>query len=145
MIGGFPPFKSHDAKSTYDNILQLKINWPRNADKIAKDLISKMLVVEPEMRTSIEDIKSHVFLKDIDWDLAKSRKLDPPIVPDLEHHFSLEYFKDDEKMEMYHNPLFKFDKRSNSNKNELAKSVERKFGSFGVFQNPKVMKMLEDF
>lgn len=146
MIGGFTPFRSPDPNTLYDNIVRLKISWPKNADKIAKDLISKMLVVEPEMRISLSDAKEHQFFKDIDWDLITKKKEDPPFVPQLDDDFSLEYFKNDDKMEMYHNPLYKFDKHAGiSTKLTHNSSVERKFNALGNYQVQKVNQMLEDF
>ena len=108
-----------------------------------KDLISKMLVVESEMRISISDIKTHSFFKDIDWDQAERRKLDPPFIPELDDIYSLEYFKEDNKIEMYHNPLYKFDVKAGIASNKVE---ERKFNAFGASnQNSKILKMLEDF
>ena len=149
MIGGFTPFRSPDPTKTFDNILMLKINWPRNADKITKDLIQKMLVIEPEMRISIDEIKSHSFMSNIDWDLVKGKKLDPPFIPDLETIYSLEHFKNDNKMEMYDNPLFEFFPNQNTEspdtKITILGSPERKFNKLGQYHNQKIDKMLADF
>ncbi|CAI2382949.1 unnamed protein product [Moneuplotes crassus] len=115
MIGGFTPFRASDPQNLYDNVLNLNITWPRNIDKISKDLISKILVCEPEMRITIPDMKEHIFFKNIDWESLEEKKVSPPLVPDLEDEFSLEYFKDDKKMEMYNNPLYEFDQKAGIN------------------------------
>lgn len=146
MIGGFAPFKASDPNKVFDNILKLRIGWPRNADKVAKDLITKMLVIEPEMRISLSDIKEHSFFSDIDWSLVASKKEDPPFIPELEEPFSLEYFKTDNKIEMFHNPLFEFDQKAGLNpKPGVPSSPERKFKGLGSFQIQKINKLLEDF
>jgi hypothetical protein len=41
------------------------------------------LVLEPNLRLSIKDIKKHRFFSDIDWEKVKRRQLDPvPFKPD---------------------------------------------------------------
>ena len=40
LIGGFNPFHSQDVMQTYDNILRLNINWPKNIDEMSRDLLS---------------------------------------------------------------------------------------------------------
>ena len=95
MIGGFSPFRSSDPNILYENILNWKISWPRNIDKISKDLIWKILVVEPEMRISLSDIKEHMFFNDINWKDLKAKRIDPPFLPELVDEFSWEYFKND--------------------------------------------------
>mmetsp|Transcript_11724 Transcript_11724/g.10357 ORF Transcript_11724/g.10357 Transcript_11724/m.10357 type:complete len:259 (+) Transcript_11724:174-950(+) len=146
MIGGFTPFRSPDPNTLYDNILNCKINWPRNIDKISKDLILNILVVEPEMRYGLEEIKQHMFFVDTDWEMLKDKKIDPPFTPELDDKFSLEYFKNDNKMEMYHNPLFEFDKKAGIEpKVEVMGGKDRKFSGFGAFPNNRIQKMLENF
>mmetsp|Transcript_39306 Transcript_39306/g.38863 ORF Transcript_39306/g.38863 Transcript_39306/m.38863 type:complete len:82 (-) Transcript_39306:19-264(-) len=67
------------------------------------------------MRITIPDMKDHIFFKNIDWESLEEKKVSPPFVPDLEDEFSLEYFKDDKKMEMYNNPLYEFDQKAGIN------------------------------
>ena len=105
-----------------------------------------ILVAEPEMRISLENIKEHLFFKDIDWNQLKNKKIDPPFIPELEDNFSLEYFKNDNKLEMYHNPLFEFDQKAGiQTKMTRSGSNDRKFSGFGAFPNTKITKMLENF
>ena len=63
IIGRFPPFHDQNPTKIFENIISWRINWPKNMDKIARDLASKMLVVDPEIRISFEDIKQHTFFK----------------------------------------------------------------------------------
>ncbi|CAI2380583.1 unnamed protein product [Moneuplotes crassus] len=131
MIGGFSPFRSPDPQTLYENILKLNITWPRNIDKISKDLISQMLVCEPEMRLPLTSIKEHLFFKNIDWEALSNRKVSPPFVPDLEDEFSLEYFKNDKKLEIYKNPLYEFDQKAGLSTKECASpEFEKKFSNF---------------
>ena len=61
LITGQPPWKGEDVRTVKRNISQLKINWPRNIDKDAKDLISKILRYIPEERPSLRTILMHPF------------------------------------------------------------------------------------
>ena len=50
MICGFPPFFDDNAFSTYEKILSGKIDWPKNIDAVAKDLIKKLLTLDRTKR-----------------------------------------------------------------------------------------------
>jgi serine/threonine protein kinase len=73
MIGGFTPFHDADEETMFRKIIHSDLTWPKNIDKIAKDLISKILVTDPIMRISIKEIKSHPFFESIDWGKAARR------------------------------------------------------------------------
>jgi hypothetical protein len=46
MLVGKPPFYEKDAYAIYELILAGKINWPKDFDSVAKDLIKKLLVLD---------------------------------------------------------------------------------------------------
>jgi hypothetical protein len=48
---------------------------PRDADQTARDLISQILVLEPNLRLSIEDIKAHKFFAEMDWKKVTEKQL----------------------------------------------------------------------
>ena len=54
---------------------------PKNMSQLAKDLVRNILVVDPNMRPEIADIKQHKFFRGVQWDLIASRKVKPPFVP----------------------------------------------------------------
>ena len=145
LIGGFTPFHSPDSKILYDNIINVNINWPKNADKVCKNLISKMLVFEANMRISISDIKRHQFFKDINWKDAEQKKLYPPFIPELEDQFSLKNFAGDNKIELYNNPMYEFEKQIGAvGKQTIFPTGERKFNPIGNFQLKKINKEFEN-
>jgi len=63
MIGRFTPFYDQNPSKMYNNIIQCRMKWPKNMDKIARDLTSKMLVTDPNMRISLDEIKNHMFFE----------------------------------------------------------------------------------
>ncbi|XP_067948272.1 cAMP-dependent protein kinase catalytic subunit PRKX-like [Watersipora subatra] len=88
MLVGIPPFYDEKAFGIYQKILSGKVEWPKSMDRLAKDLIKKLLVQDRtrrlgNMKNGSLDVKSHKWFKDIDWDDVLNRKLKPPIVPVL--------------------------------------------------------------
>ena len=67
----------------------------------------------------------------------------PPFIPELDDKFSLQYFKKDNKIQMYNNPFFEFDMKKGAPMN--ATVYERKFNPLGNFQIKKINKIFEDF
>ena len=65
LITGKVPFQGNDIETLKNNILHLKINWPNEMDPNARDLISKILKIDPDERLTLEEIIQHeFFLKD---------------------------------------------------------------------------------
>ena len=91
FIGGFTPFQDEEESEMFRKIISAEITWPRNIDKIQKDLISKILVPDPQMRISLSGIKTHPFFTDVIWHDVRAKKLDPPFVPgeDYSKYFPL--------------------------------------------------------
>ena len=61
LMTGFSPFQGTDVKTVKYNISRLKIVWPREMDRDAADLISKILKYNPEERISLEQMLYHPF------------------------------------------------------------------------------------
>ena len=66
------------------------MDWPRNIDLVAKDLIKKLLVSDRTkrlgtMKNGSEDIKRHKWYKAIEWEHVVQKKLQPPIIPKVNH------------------------------------------------------------
>ena len=94
MICGFKPFdvKNGNIIINYDN---LNIKFIDEIKDSSKDLILKLLVVNPEYRlgfNSIDDIKKHDFFKGIDFNKVFEKKEIPPFIPQIQNDFDLKYF-----------------------------------------------------
>ena len=61
LITGLSPFQGDDVQTVKYNISRLRIAWPKNMDRDAADLISKILKYNPDERITIEQIISHKF------------------------------------------------------------------------------------
>lgn len=56
---------------------------PRDAEPAARNLLSQILVLEPNLRLPISEIKKHKYFADVDWTSVMNRKLEPvPYKPD---------------------------------------------------------------
>jgi aurora kinase len=61
LMTGFSPFQGNDIKTLKYNISRFKIVWPREMDRDAADLISRILKYNPEERISLEQMLLHPF------------------------------------------------------------------------------------
>lgn len=74
MVSGLHPFHAGSEYLIFQKILKLEYEFPENFDKTAKDLVEKLLVLNPDKRLGATDIKpyssirQHEFFSDIDWD-----------------------------------------------------------------------------
>ena len=62
LMVGRPPFRSDGQHSMEDNIVNLRINWPKSMNLLAKNLIQKILKLDPNERPTLEEILEHQFI-----------------------------------------------------------------------------------
>ena len=81
LITGTVPFQGKDIESLKSNILHLRISWPKEINKDAKDLISKILKLDPNERITLEEMLEHPFFTKYFPDAQKCLILpDPNII-----------------------------------------------------------------
>ena len=96
LLTGNVPFKGKDIQSLNNNILSLKISWPKDIDPIAKNLIFKILKPNPNERISLRDMLKHPFFKEkldddnLERDLIKPDGIKYP--PFLISTYSIEHY-----------------------------------------------------
>ena len=61
LMTGIQPWQGTDVNTVKMNIIRLRINWPKNMDRKAADLISKILKYNPAERISLENMLLHPF------------------------------------------------------------------------------------
>ena len=61
MLCGYLPFEHQDNEKLFKQILRCKLVYPKHISENAKDLMNKVLVVEPHKRIAIKEIKEHPF------------------------------------------------------------------------------------
>ena len=67
LLAGRPPFKAANEYQTFQKIVGLEYTFPDGFPPLAKDLVERLLVLDPVTRLPIEHIKSHPFFEGITW------------------------------------------------------------------------------
>lgn len=85
LLAGRPPFKAANEYLTFQKIVNLEYEFPKGFPPAARDLVERLLVLDPQRRLSIEHIKNHEFFTGIKFsrDLwkAKAPRLKPYVPP----------------------------------------------------------------
>ncbi|PSS22112.1 hypothetical protein M430DRAFT_99158 [Amorphotheca resinae ATCC 22711] len=88
LLTGRPPFKASNEYQTFQKIVALDYEFPPGFPPAARDLVERLLVLDPQRRLSIEHIKNHEFFKGIQWGRGlwrmKAPRLKPYIPPTQE-------------------------------------------------------------
>ena len=96
MLTGFLPFlipKDH----LDENIYKKGVRFPPGLNPLAIKFIKDLLIIEPENRlgygyNGTENIKSHEYFKDVDWDKYYNKEIKVPFAPKLNNNEDLKYF-----------------------------------------------------
>lgn len=67
LLAGRPPFKAANDYQTFQKIVNLDYEFPRGFPEHARDLVERLLVLEPQRRLSLEHAKNHPFFAGIQW------------------------------------------------------------------------------
>lgn len=67
LLAGRPPFKAANEFLTFQKIVALDYEFPRGFPEVARDLVERLLVLEPPQRLTMEHVKSHPFFEGIKW------------------------------------------------------------------------------
>ncbi|KAF9344039.1 pkb-activating kinase-like protein, partial [Mortierella sp. AD094] len=71
LLAGRPPFKGSNEYQTFQKIVKLEYSFPAGFPKAAMDLVSRLLVHDPNERlganNSIDKLKQHPFFDGVDW------------------------------------------------------------------------------
>jgi aurora kinase len=65
------PFQGNDIDTLKENILKLKITWPKDINTDAKNLIMKILKLDPKQRLPLEEMLKHPFITKFIPDASK--------------------------------------------------------------------------
>lgn len=67
LLAGRPPFKAGNEYLTFQKIIALNYEFPRGFPEVAKDLVERLLVLDPARRLTIDHVKNHEFFDGIRW------------------------------------------------------------------------------
>ena len=107
MLTGMPPFYNKDRQKLFNSIKAIKIKFPKYLSADAVDLLQKFFVKDPEKRLGsgehgLNNIKSHPFFAEIDWDSLLHKKIKPPFIPKLKNDCDYHYFDTFEEIEPFY-------------------------------------------
>jgi serine/threonine protein kinase len=92
MLTGVPPFYNKNKNKLFDSITHIRIKYPSFLSKDAVSFLKQLLVRENRLgQNGVEDIKSHPFFKEIQWDAIYNKKIRPPFVPKLKSESDTKY------------------------------------------------------
>jgi serine/threonine protein kinase len=81
LLAGRPPFKAGNEYQTFQKIVNLEYDFPLSFPEKARDLVTKLLVLDPEQRLSIRQIKRHPFFEGQEWGRALWKAKPPRLRP----------------------------------------------------------------
>jgi 3-phosphoinositide dependent protein kinase-1 len=67
LLAGRPPFKAANEYMTFQKIVGLEYTFPDGFPPLAKDLVERLLVLDPLTRLPMEHIKNHAFFEGMQW------------------------------------------------------------------------------
>ena len=84
------PFRGDDEDEIYDAILADEPLYPIHMPRDSVSILQKLLTREPELRlgsgpTDAQEIMSHAFFKNINWDDVRELKVSPPFKPEIKN------------------------------------------------------------
>ena len=79
LLAGRPPFKAANEYLTFQKILSLDYTYPEAFPPLARDLVDRLLVLEPANRLPVEHIKNHEFFSGIQWGKGLWRQKAPKL------------------------------------------------------------------
>ena len=79
LLAGRPPFKAGNEYLTFQKIVSLEYQFPKGFPAVAKDLVERLLVLDPARRLSVEHIKNHQFFDRVTWGRGLWRQKAPQL------------------------------------------------------------------
>jgi len=105
MLSGWPPFFDENHKIMNRKILHEPLVFdPKLFSTQAISILKGLLDRNPDKRLGngphgTEDIKSHPFFSDVDWNKLYRREIEPPFKPHLQHLLDTRFFSEEFTLE----------------------------------------------
>lgn len=100
MLVGESPFPGDDEEEVFDSIVNDEVRYPRFLSTEAISIMRRLLRRNPERRLGAgerdaEDVKKHLFFRDIDWNGLLAKKVKPPFIPTIQGSSDVSNFDDE--------------------------------------------------
>ncbi|KAK6302421.1 serine/threonine-protein kinase N2 isoform X2 [Coregonus clupeaformis] len=89
MLVGESPFPGDDEEEVFDSIVNDEVRYPRFLSTEAISIMRRLLRRSPERRLGAgerdaEEVKKHLFFRNMDWNGLLAKKVKPPFVPTIQ-------------------------------------------------------------
>jgi len=95
LLSGHLPFYAEERKMMFWLILKEKTRYPRHISGESREIISKLLVKNPDRRlgsiSDAEEVMEQPFFAAIDWNDLKRKRIIPPFKPELRDELDTRY------------------------------------------------------
>ncbi|KAK9760971.1 hypothetical protein K7432_014489 [Basidiobolus ranarum] len=128
MLTGITPFWAENHAHMYHRVLQDDLEFPDDLDldEDTMSFVAGLLQRDPVNRlgsgaNGAEDVKSHPYFKDVDWDLLYSKQIPSPYVPPL---------NDEQDLSNFDETFLEMTPRLSPPKHHLSSSVQDCFSGY---------------
>lgn len=83
MLNGRPPFYTEDVVELYRRIENSVLEFPQDFDENAKNLIELSMNRNPDLRPTIQQLKTHEFFDNLNWHEVGIKSYPPIDVEEL--------------------------------------------------------------
>merc|ERR1711963_1098043 len=94
LLTGQLPFYAEERKMMFRLIVTEKVKYPKSFSSEAREIISKLLVKNPDRLGSVndaEELMEHPFFSVINWTDLKKKRIMPPFLPELTNELDTRY------------------------------------------------------
>ncbi|KAG7277379.1 hypothetical protein CRUP_033334 [Coryphaenoides rupestris] len=100
MLVGESPFPGDDEEEVFDSIVNDEVRYPRFLSTEAISIMRRLLRRSPERRLGAgerdaEEVKNHLFFRNMDWNGLLAKKVKPPFVPTIQGTSDVSNFDDE--------------------------------------------------
>ncbi|TKS80079.1 Serine/threonine-protein kinase N2 [Collichthys lucidus] len=100
MLVGESPFPGDDEEEVFDSIVNDEVRYPRFLSTEAISIMRRLLRRSPERRLGAgerdaEEVKKHLFFRNMDWNGLLAKKVKPPFVPTIQGSNDVSNFDDE--------------------------------------------------
>uniref|UniRef100_A0A7N8WWS6 protein kinase C n=1 Tax=Mastacembelus armatus TaxID=205130 RepID=A0A7N8WWS6_9TELE len=100
MLVGESPFPGDDEEEVFDSIVNDEVRYPRFLSTEAISIMRRLLRRSPERRLGAgerdaEEVKKHLFFRNVDWNGLLAKKVKPPFVPTIQGTNDVSNFDDE--------------------------------------------------
>ncbi len=97
MLTGLPPYYTKDREKLFERIRRGELQFPSYVSPAARSLLEGLLCRDPSRRlgssaADAQEVKSHPFFFQTDWDAVYKRKIIPPFKPNVSSQIDVKYF-----------------------------------------------------